>query len=320
MARIRSIKPEFFLHEDLAELSPAHRLLFIGLWTLADREGRLEDRPKRIKAALFPWDDCDVDAMLGELAEGGFVVRYEAQGVRGVAIPAFTKHQKPHVREASSEIPPPPGHHPDASRRATHQGDAEHQAKHELATAKEAPEHNLGNASAPPRSDRATAKATPSRAVNGSGNGEWIGEGESEGGDAAASPSPPRSPGRRAKRGKPKRAASDIGARVLARMNELAGKDFRYSPQLEARIAEGVGEADLLLVVETQWRRPYMRQNREYFRPKTLFGPENFEEYRGAAGGSGSPSTAGPPHRPPEEDGYRYVFDDDEPAEEFAQP
>ena len=54
MSRIRSIKPEFFLDEELAELSPLTRLLFVGLWTLADCEGRLEDRPKRIRAQLHP--------------------------------------------------------------------------------------------------------------------------------------------------------------------------------------------------------------------------------------------------------------------------
>ena len=77
MARIRTIKPEFFCHEQLAELSPIHRLLFIGLWTQADREGRLEDRPKRLKVVLLPYDDCDVDQLLTELGGAGFILRYE---------------------------------------------------------------------------------------------------------------------------------------------------------------------------------------------------------------------------------------------------
>src|SRR5262245_4448792 len=61
MARARLLKPGFFTNEDLVELPPAARLLFAGLWTLADREGRLEDRPKRIKLAVLPYDDVDVD-------------------------------------------------------------------------------------------------------------------------------------------------------------------------------------------------------------------------------------------------------------------
>ena len=69
MARARNIKPSFFTNEDLVELPFEDRLLFIGLWTLADREGRLEDRPKRIKMAVFPADNVDVDASLARSEE-----------------------------------------------------------------------------------------------------------------------------------------------------------------------------------------------------------------------------------------------------------
>jgi hypothetical protein len=59
MARTRSIKPSFFKNEFLAECEPMARLLFIGLWTLADSQGRMEFRPMRIRAELFPsTDDC----------------------------------------------------------------------------------------------------------------------------------------------------------------------------------------------------------------------------------------------------------------------
>lgn len=110
MARIRTIRPEFFLHETLAELPPITRLAFIGLWTLADREGRLEDRPKRIRASLFPYEDVDADAIIGDLASAGFVVRYAVNGERFISIPAFTKHQHVHVKEPSSTIPAPCEH------------------------------------------------------------------------------------------------------------------------------------------------------------------------------------------------------------------
>jgi hypothetical protein len=75
LMRIRTIKPEFWKSEHLADLPPFARLLFIGLWNCADREGRLEDRPKRLKAELFPYDDVDVDALLSVLAKWGFIVR-----------------------------------------------------------------------------------------------------------------------------------------------------------------------------------------------------------------------------------------------------
>lgn len=108
MSRARNIKPGFFKNEDLVELPFEYRLLYIGLWTLADREGRLEDRPKRIKMEVFPADDVDIEAALHALHGAGFVQRYEIDGRRYVSIPAWKKHQNPHCRESASKIPPPP--------------------------------------------------------------------------------------------------------------------------------------------------------------------------------------------------------------------
>lgn len=108
MGRIRTIKPEFFLSEGLATLSPLHRLLFVGLWTLADREGRLEDRPQRIKVQLLPWDNCDPEKLLRDLDREGYIHRYEAVGIACIAIPGFQKHQRPHPKEAAWGLPNPP--------------------------------------------------------------------------------------------------------------------------------------------------------------------------------------------------------------------
>lgn len=105
MARARNIKPGFFVNEDLVELDFATRLLFAGLWTLADREGRLEDRPKKIKIGVFPADNVDVDQMLQELHDAKFIVRYEVNGVGYVKIQNWHKHQNPHHTEKQSEIP-----------------------------------------------------------------------------------------------------------------------------------------------------------------------------------------------------------------------
>ena len=112
MARARNIKPGFFKNEVLAECSPWARLVFVGLWTLADREGRLEDRPKRIKGDLFPYDAIEVDPLLQDLAKRGFIARYAVDGVALIQIVNFTKHQTPHHREADSTLPPmpSPGH------------------------------------------------------------------------------------------------------------------------------------------------------------------------------------------------------------------
>ena len=110
MSRARNIKPGFFKNDLLAECNPLARILFCGLWCEADREGRLEDRPKRIKADCLPYDDCDCDALLNELAQRGFIVRYVVNGAGYIAIPEFVKHQNPHCKESASTIPPPVEH------------------------------------------------------------------------------------------------------------------------------------------------------------------------------------------------------------------
>lgn len=107
MARARIIKPGFFLNERLAELHPLTRILFAGLWCNADRLGRLEDRPKKIKAAILPYDDHDIDRALDDLQAGGFISRYRNCASTYIQVLAFGKHQRPHLREVESEIPDP---------------------------------------------------------------------------------------------------------------------------------------------------------------------------------------------------------------------
>lgn len=105
MARSRNIKPGFFTNDSLAELPALTRLFFVGLWTLADRDGRIEDRPRKLKAECMPYDDMDADAALSELQSKGFVQRYEADGVRCMQIVNWCKHQNPHMKEAESTLP-----------------------------------------------------------------------------------------------------------------------------------------------------------------------------------------------------------------------
>lgn len=106
--RIRTVKPDFFLDEQLCARPPLERILFEGLWCLADREGRLEDRPLKIKAMVLPYDDCDVAAMLDSLGERLFILRYEVDGRKYIQVRTFSKHQRPNIRESKSEIPAPP--------------------------------------------------------------------------------------------------------------------------------------------------------------------------------------------------------------------
>ncbi|MDO8455510.1 MAG: hypothetical protein Q7T07_01195 [Burkholderiaceae bacterium] len=109
MARSRNIKPGFFTNDVLGELPALTRLLFAGIWTLCDREGRLEDRPKKIRAEVLPYDVCDPEEMLESLEKAGFIQRYVAEGVRVIQVLAWHKHQKPHLKEVASTLPPPDG-------------------------------------------------------------------------------------------------------------------------------------------------------------------------------------------------------------------
>ena len=110
--RARNIKPGFFKNDCLGSLSIYARYLFAGLWCLADREGRLEDRPQRIKAEIFPYEKVNVEELLAELAQKNgdhpFILRYQVDGRKYIQVVNFTKHQKPHRNEQPSVIPPPP--------------------------------------------------------------------------------------------------------------------------------------------------------------------------------------------------------------------
>jgi hypothetical protein len=113
MGRSRNIKPAFFTNDALADLPFEVRLLFIGLWTLADKAGRLLDRPKKIKMELFAADNVDCNAGLSELQRARFLTRYEVGGDRYIQIHNWDKHQNPHKKEQDSVIPEIPVRDPE---------------------------------------------------------------------------------------------------------------------------------------------------------------------------------------------------------------
>jgi len=109
VARARNIKPGLFKNEVLGVADPLYTLLFEGLWLLADREGRLENRPLRIKAEVFPYrDGLDMASMLSWLESAGFIRCYTANGLALIQIDNFTKHQNPHKNEPESNLPKEP--------------------------------------------------------------------------------------------------------------------------------------------------------------------------------------------------------------------
>ena len=138
MPRSRNIKPGFFTNELLAELPPLTRLLFIGLWTEADREGRLEDRPTRLRLRLFPLDEFSVEESLEQLCAKGFIARYLADGLAVIQILAWHKHQRPHFKEAPSTLPA-------QVLLSTNLGSGEHQPRSVLAPTKVGASTNLGS-------------------------------------------------------------------------------------------------------------------------------------------------------------------------------
>jgi len=105
--RARNIKPGFFKNEDLAECDLQARVLFIGLWCMADREGRLEYRPKRIKIEVLPYDNCNIEKLINQLHEKKFIKLYTVSNENYIEILNFGKHQNCHIKEAASTIPAP---------------------------------------------------------------------------------------------------------------------------------------------------------------------------------------------------------------------
>lgn len=111
MARIRTIKPDFFRHERLFEAEKETRLplrvAFSGLWTAADREGRFHWRPRQLKLDCLPYDEVDFSRVLDALATRGFIEKYAIGSDVFGQIPSWLEHQFINNKEPPSSIPKP---------------------------------------------------------------------------------------------------------------------------------------------------------------------------------------------------------------------
>jgi len=109
--RIRTVKPEFFNHEGIYdaehETKLPLRLSFIGLWCVADREGRFKWEPRRLKVKILPYDSIDFSRVLDALHTRGFIVKYASESETFGCIPSFNRHQVINNRERPSELPDP---------------------------------------------------------------------------------------------------------------------------------------------------------------------------------------------------------------------
>lgn len=121
MARIRSIKPEFWVSEQIAECSTNARLTFVGLWNFCDDQGVHPAKPKTLKAELYPMDDitaAQVGEWVGELIATGLVREFEApeDGKRYWHVTGWDRHQK--IDRPSYKHPAPPSQNSTSPRRA----------------------------------------------------------------------------------------------------------------------------------------------------------------------------------------------------------
>lgn len=146
MSRIRTVKPELFRHEQLfdAELESGLplRLAFIGLFTVADCEGRFRWKPRTLKLDVLPHDVVDFAAVLNALEQHGFIKSYTVDGERYGCIPSFTKHQQIPTREAErgSSLPTPP----EECEQPKQEARTEHVPEHVQARTEHVPEFREG--------------------------------------------------------------------------------------------------------------------------------------------------------------------------------
>lgn len=162
MARIRSVKPEFWTAEQVMELSRDARLAFIGLWNFCDDAGIHPASEKTLKAELFPGDDltsADVRRMIDELLANGLLTEYEIEG-KGYWQVTGWHHQK--IDQPTFKHPTPDGRVPEgaAKRRAE-------KAKESTAAPENSPNTSRTFAECSPNTSGVFAECSPPE-----GNGE----------------------------------------------------------------------------------------------------------------------------------------------------
>ena len=262
MPKIRSIKPESCISDQLADVSLLAALAFAYLPCFCDDAGRMVCSARRIKAQLFPMrvdvSEGDCERVIDELEAAGLVRTYEASGRLYLHVTGFARHQHP-TRPKPSELPAPPEGEPDG-------GDGGDEAAPEGGGAGEgdaSPDQEGGSADAVPKQCASSAEAVPEQCSRGNGKG---GSARARDGDREAV------------------------ERVVARLNERAGTSFRATTKatagaIGARLRDGYTVEQMLAVIDAkaaEWMPvPDMRR---HLCPETLFRPSKFEKYVQALG------------------------------------
>lgn len=263
MPKIRSIKPESCISDQLADVSLLAALAFAYLPCFCDDEGRMVCSARRIKAQLFPMrsdvTEGDCERVIDELEAAGLVRTYEASGRLYLHVTGFARHQHP-TRPKPSELPAPPEGEPDGGDRADEAAPEGEGAGERDAS----PGQGDSSADAAPEHCASNAGAVPEQCSNSSGSGSGKG----------------REKGARARDGD-----REAVERVVARLNERAGTSFRATTKatagaIRARLREGYTVEQMLAVIDAkaaEWMPvPDMRR---HLCPETLFRPSKFEKY-----------------------------------------
>lgn len=274
MARSRNIKHTFFKDDELAELSFENRLYFIGLWTLADCKGRIEYRPKRIKAELFPYDELDIDALSHNLSMYGFVRIYSVQGRRYIEVANFLKHQNPHKneRDRGSNLPEPDEGEVVVLINKGLGGDSD----------------LIGTN--PDLFGSAPADSCSLNPDSCSLNPESVGQSSNE--TQSGKPSQGNQKTKEialAKQNSKSKVINQACEQAIDYLNEKANKKFTHAEthkeHLRARFDEGHALDTVLAVIDlkvSEWLTD--RKQNKYLRPATLFNREKFNNYVGEVG------------------------------------
>jgi len=110
MGKIRIIKPDFYVSDQVVNCSLLARYLFIGMWVFADDNGVIPDSAKRLKSLVLPGDDIPIKEIfkaVEELILAKLVEKYEVNFNSYLRITGFKKHQyiqRPHYKYPLSNM------------------------------------------------------------------------------------------------------------------------------------------------------------------------------------------------------------------------
>lgn len=250
MARIRTIKPEFFRHEGLQDLEAANvgkypMMVFAGLWGHCDKSGVFEWRPRQLKLDILPFLTFDMMETLEMLADAGFVNHYIVDGKEYGSIPSFVDHQRINGKEAQE-----PSRYP--------QNPTENkQGSNGEATGKQ------------PRSQEGKGREGKLNTLSGKPDGDQ--------------PEKPKKPNETAQA---KEALDYLNAKTGKNYQSV---DANIKP-LKARIKETDLATVKAVIDRKVADWQYDEKMQEFLRPATLFNATKFASYAGDAGGNSIPA------------------------------